>query len=112
MSHSREKLGLIQVKEHTSNVNNSLIPTPILIIAEVETFRTVYINNMVEVLCDRKAQDFISNESDFYRELIHPEDYPTYISQLNSLEPLQEKEAVIRLKNGNGIWEKYTFKDR
>lgn len=112
MRNSSEKEGFIHAKENISQENYSFIPTPILIITELETLRPVYINNMVEVLCDRKAQDFISNEGDFYKELIHPEDYPTYISLLNSLEPYQEKEAVIRLKNGNGIWEKYTFKDR
>ena len=112
MSNSSEKEGFIPVTENISQENYSFMPTPILIITELETFRPVYINNMVEVLCGRKAQDFISNKCDFYKELIHPEDYPTYISQLNSLEPSQEKEAVIRLKNGNGIWEKYAFKDR
>ena len=92
--------------------NYPFVPTPILILTDLETLHIDYINNMVEVLCERKAQDFLSGKFDFHKELIHPQDYPTYISHLESLQPQDERETVIRLKNGNGNWEKYTFKDR
>ena len=112
MSNNSEKGGLFSAKDVILQETYPVTPSPILIITELDTFRIDYINNMVELLCDRKAQDFISDKSEFHRELIHPEDYSKYISHLESLKPGEEKEAIIRLKNGDGNWGKYTFKDR
>ena len=112
MNNSSEKGGLSPVNDVVQQEYYSFIPSPILIITELNTLRLDYINNMVEVWCNRKAQDFLSDKNDFHKELIHPGDYSNYITHLKSLQPGEEKEVVIRLKNSDGDWGKYTFKDR
>lgn len=51
----------------------------------------------------------------FYKEVIHPNDYPDFITQLHSCKDLHKgeaKEITVRLKGANNKWKKFRFLHR
>ncbi len=107
-----ESTGISPMKKEIAKDQNLLDHSPILIITDVEKIGVEFINNMVEICCGTKANDFLSEKLNFHKDLIHPDDYSNYISHLKSIEPREEKEVLLRLKNCDGNWVKYTFKER
>lgn len=52
---------------------------------------------------------------DFFKEIIHPEDYfdwETHLSKFNDNPNLFEEETIIRLKSKDGIWNRFLIKSR
>lgn len=49
---------------------------------------------------------------DFLENFIHPEDYSTYVTHINSLGEDEVKEMFLKLKNKQGGWSKFCFRNR
>lgn len=53
--------------------------------------------------------------TDIYNKIIHPDDLPGYLEHLESLKEIQPEEyksIKVRMKNSNGTWSHFFFKDR
>lgn len=94
------------------NAKGSMDQLPILIITNIDNMGIESINNMVEIYCGTTANKFLEEKLNFHNELVHPDDYSNYISHLKSFKPNEEKEISLRLRNREGNWDNYIFKER
>ncbi|PKD17025.1 hypothetical protein APR41_06205 [Salegentibacter salinarum] len=84
-----------------------------LLLVNLENSKIEYINNIAAAYCG--VEPTVFNDLCFYKEFLHPEDYPGYIAHLKSMkELLPEKEIMrfARLKGKYGNYKKFRFKDR
>lgn len=95
--------------ENSFDRNNNL-----LIIAETESLKVSYINHLVEDFFGLEPSECYKEPS-FHKSIMHPEDYTNYLVHLNACQNLSQwevKEIILRLKEANGNWGKFCFKDR
>ena len=70
-----------------------------------------------------KGESFLKSETDkkegysefFYKDILHPDDYSRFITQLESfqdLEPYRESKGIYRIRTPQGEWEEYEFSHR
>lgn len=86
-----------------------------LIILDLDDLKITYLNPIVKKYCGIDAKHFLLGEKDFYSDLLHPEDYPSYIEHLIScknLQPGETKEITVRLKNRFDDYTHFCFQDR
>ncbi|TDN85235.1 PAS domain S-box-containing protein [Salegentibacter sp. 24] len=84
-----------------------------LLLADLENSKIEYINNIAASYCGVERSVF--NNLCFYKEFLHPDDYPGYIAHLKSMKellPEQEIMSFARLKGKCGKFKKFRFKDR
>ena len=84
----------------------------ILLIFNVESLEVESINHKVEICCGATVENILNGKINFFKDLMHPDDYPSYISHVKLLQAGEEKEIQVRLKNCDGTWDKYVFKER
>ncbi|QED36572.1 PAS domain S-box protein [Antarcticibacterium arcticum] len=99
-------------RDKFKNARTFLDQLPILIITNIDNQRIEFINNMVEACCGAKANDILNETLNFHKDLLHPGDYLNYISHLKSFKANEEREICLRLKNCEGNWDTYIFKER
>ncbi len=85
---------------------------PMLIITKIDEVKIEYINKMVEIFCGIEATVLMEDIQCFYKEFIHPEDYVDYISHLKNLTEEEGIDRIVRLKQPDGKWMKFCFRDR
>ncbi len=57
----------------------------------------------------------LCDTEDFYKEIVHPEEYPLLMNafeQCRNLKVSEENEVRVRLRSPFGYWKKYVFKNR
>lgn len=116
MKNSEDQEGQLAIQEELQKFNEDSHGTPsILIIADIDDLKINYINPGVLACCGIEPESVLKGERDFYKEIIHPEDYLVYMEHLASCKKLKdwvEKEIIIRIKEKNNSWSQYCFKDR
>ena len=115
MQMDKNALGRINFtfREEIVNSQNQLLSgSPILIISNVDNLQTEYVNENAFLYLGLDPKPIVSNSGCILQKVIHPEDYPIFLDHLLSLKAGQEKEIMIRLKESDGDFKDYCFKDR
>lgn len=84
----------------------------LLILTELENTQVSFINTTGESYCGINNDLLQKNGICFYKEFVHPEDYPRYMNHLTSLNGNTEEKAIIRLKDKEGSWRAFSFMNR
>lgn len=116
MKNSEDQQGHLAIQEELQRFNEDFhVDTSILIITDIDKLEIHYINQMIFVFCGIDPENILNGKREFYKEIIHPEDYPLYMEHLTSCKNLigwEGKEIIIRLKDKDNSWNRYCFKNR
>lgn len=106
--------GEVNIRQVEHQVNKGRGFEEFLLVLDLENFQINYIGNIVEDFLGVKAKKFLDSPNLFLKEIIHPADKESYLDHLQSFteDPSRENEIIIRLKNGNGSWTRFCFRDR
>ncbi len=97
--------------EILNSQNHFLSGSPILIITNIDTFQTEYINDISVFNLGVDKEFLYTNKTSVFQQILHPEDYHIYIDHLKSINKGDEKEIIVRVKEMDGNWFDYCFKD-
>ena len=87
----------------------------LLLLTSVENHTLEYCNNFVETYCGLDRKLLQDEHFDFYKEFLHPDDYPKYVAHLKSYkEDISKSETnfLVRLKNKEGQFNTFNFSNR
>ncbi|HSP40292.1 MAG TPA: ATP-binding protein [Gillisia sp.] len=105
------KLNLAFREEILKSQNHFLSGSPILIITNIDNLETEYANDISAVNLGVNTEDLYNKRSCIFQQVLHPEDYPDYLEHLQGLKYDEEKEIMVRVKEIDGNWSDYCFKD-
>lgn len=86
----------------------------LLFISSLENVELKGLNNKGHRYFKQILDENLSGEQ-FYKNVIHPEDYPLFLHFLKSCEDLspgEENETTVRVKSPFGYWKQFLFKNR
>ena len=87
----------------------------LIILTSIKDLKVEFINNTLASYCPVEADSIVKEAVDLYKDLIHPVDYPEYLTHLNSFMGSsidEEKNFFLRLKNKEGGWNSFCFRNR
>ena len=84
----------------------------ILLIVDLQDMQVDFINDIGEAYCGVDHHYLKKNIICFYKEFIHPEDYPGYMEHLGKIGTNGEANYTLRLKGKDETWETFIFTDR
>lgn len=108
---SNGKLNYAFRDEILNSHNHFLTTSPILIITNIDTLQTEYANYVSLVNLGVDPDTVYQRNGCIFKQVLHPEDYPLYIEHIQSLEGGEVKEIMVRVKEKDGNWRDYCFKD-
>lgn len=105
------RLNLAFRNEILNSQNHFLSGSPMLLITNLDTLQTEFINEISVLNLGVNIEDLYNRKGCIYQQILHPEDYHLYLDHLNSLKDDSEKEIMVRVKEAEGEWSDYCFKD-
>lgn len=108
---SNGKLNFAFRDEILTSKDHFLQVTPLLNITNIDNLQTEYVNEISLSHLGIDPVELIKNNGCIFKEVLHPEDYHTYLEHLQSLKDGEEKEIMVRVKEAGGAWSDYCFKD-
>lgn len=84
----------------------------ILLIIDLQDKQVAFINDIGEAYCGVDHHYLKKNDLCFYKEFIHPEDYPGYMEHLGKIGTNGGANYTLRLKRKDDTWESFVFTDR
>jgi PAS domain S-box-containing protein len=101
-----------------SDLNNSFENSfSLLIVTDIDCQKITFLSQTAINFLGEDKAEFLCGDRDFFKDIIHPKDYPLYMEHLLSFKDKlsinqKSKEIVIRLRVKDGTWSQYCFKDR
>lgn len=84
----------------------------ILLIVDLQDKQVAFINDIAEEYCGVDHHFLKTNGLCFYKEFVHPQDYPLYMAHLEKIGENGGAEYTLRLKSKDGEWGTFSFSDR
>jgi PAS domain S-box-containing protein len=99
-------------RDEILNSQNHFLPgAPMLIITNIDKLQTEYLNDILVVNCGVDPEEHFNKQGCIFEQVLHPEDYYSYLEHLQGLKDGEEKEIMVRVKESGGNWTDYCFKD-
>jgi PAS domain S-box-containing protein len=105
------KLNLTFRNEILNSKNHFLTGSPILIITNIDTFQTEFINEISTLNLGVNIEELFQNRGCIFQQILHPEDYHLYLDHLKGIKGDNEKEIMVRVREADSDWSDYCFKD-
>ena len=97
--------------EILNSQNHFLSSAPLLIITNLNSLQTEYVNDISVLNLGVNIEDLYDRKACIFKQVLHPEDYQSYLEHLQSLKYGEEKEIMVRVREIDGNWSDYCFKD-